>query len=533
MMAGKRSLYHYYIYFGGIILLAAALPLSRFLVTLSQLILLANWLAEGNLKNKLDIILKRKTVLFFLLIFLVHLLWLIPTQDFGYALKDLRIKLPLLILPLVLGTSTSLRKNEFNIILLVFTGSVIISSLFSIYRLSVMPYNSLADIREISVFISHIRFALLVNMAIFSLLYLLIRGLFQWNRFIRNTLWVSLAWLILFLFILQSLTGIIVFVITGTLFLFRFSGRLEKRYWYVRYPLMYGLAAIALVISAYSLYVLMSFSSEPLNEELLRSHSPLGNPYEHHTWNRQMENGNYVWINIAETELEQEWNRRSSIDYRERDMKGHELRYTLIRYLTSLGLNKDMTGMARLTETDILNIERGMANHIYQHNKWLYPRIYQIIWEIDNYRKGGNPTGHSVAQRFEYWKIGAEIVRDNFWFGAGTGDVALAWENQYAVSDTLLEPEWQLRAHNQFLTFLISFGITGLLIVLFGMVSPFFIEGRHLQILPFVFATIAILSMITEDTLETQAGATFFAFFYALFVFARKRYFAHEGEDPD
>ena len=33
---------------------------------------------------------------------------------------------------------------------------------------------------------------------------------------------------------------------------------------------------------------------------------------------------------------------------------------------------------------------------------------------------------------------------------------------------------------------------------------------------------IAFLSMINEDTLETQAGATFFAYFYSLFLFAYK-----------
>jgi len=36
-----------------------------------------------------------------------------------------------------------------------------------------------------------------------------------------------------------------------------------------------------------------------------------------------------------------------------------------------------------------------------------------------------------------------------------------------------------------------------------------------------VFLIIAILSMLTEDTIESQAGVTFFAFFYSFFLFAR------------
>ena len=504
-------------------LLAASLPLSPFMVTLAQMILFVNWIAEVNIRNIPVLVWKRKALLYFLLIFIVHLLWLVNTQDFAYALKDLRIKLPILIIPLILGTSRTVTQKELKAILLVFTGAIMVSSLFSIYRLTTLNYHPMADVREISVFISHIRLSLLVNIAIFSTIYLLVTGSFLSNRLIRNSLWVSLPWLILFLLILQSVTGIIIFIITGFLFLLLFSPYFDKKHWYIKQPLVYLISALILVISVYTITVIFSFMQGPVTDDLLKTSTPSGNTYEHHPHNRQIENGNYVWINISREELSREWNRRSSIDFNGQDSKGHELRYTLIRYLTSLGVDKDSTGVAELTETDILNIERGMSNHIFKNNKWIYPRIYQLVWEIDNYRKGNNPTGHSLAQRFEYWKTGTDIVRNNFWFGVGTGDVAVAYERQYAENQTMLDPEWQLRAHNQFITFLISFGITGLAIVLFGMIAPFFIENRQYQILPFIFITVALLSMLTEDTTETQAGATFFAFFYSLFIFAMEK----------
>lgn len=532
-MSENRAIYHSYIHVGGIMLLAASLPLSSFLVTISQIILMVNWLAEGDLKNKLHRVWERKALFAFLLIFLVHLIWLIPTQDFSYALKDLKIKLPILILPLVLGTGKAFKENELKMVLLVFIAAVLASSFFSIYRLSMITSIPAADLRDISVFISHIRLSLLVNMAIFSLLYILVTSSFQWNRPVRNSLWASLAWLILFLFILQSITGIAIFILTGILFLLRFSNRLDKQYWYIRYSLMYGLITLIFIISVYALYIMFSFSGGPISEDRMQTLTPSGNQYEHFPGNKQMENGNYVWINICEPELKEGWNRRSSLEYSEHDLKGHELRYTLIRYLTSRGFEKDSAGISRLTETDIINIERGMANHIYQNNKWLYPRIYQLVWEIDNYRKGGNPSGHSLAQRFEYWKTGFGIIRNNILFGVGTGDVAIAYERQYAENETMLAPEWQLRAHNQFITFLISFGITGFLIVMFGMAAPCLIEKKHTQILPFIFACVAVMSMLTEDTIETQAGATFFAFFYALFIFAVKKYEPDDNDIPD
>jgi hypothetical protein len=522
-MAAALRKYHSFFYIGGIMLLAASLPLSPFFISVAQIILIINWLAEGKFKTRLQAIRHRRTILFFLLIMAVHFAWLIPTQDFAYAMKDIKIKLPLIILPLILGTGRRLRDSELKMILVIFTAAVITSSFFSIYRLATVGSMPMYDLRNISVFISHIRLSLLVNIAIFSLLHLLITGLFQWQRVLRNALWLSLAWLILFLFILQSITGIIVFIVTGTLFLLRFSHNFEKEYWYIRTPLFYGMAGFVSLISIYTLAVMLSFSNKPVSEDQLHTHTLAGNPYVHYPENRQMENSNYVWINICETELKQEWFRRSSLDYDGHDLRGHEIRNTIIRYLASRGLPRDAEGLSQLSETDILNIEHGMANHIYQYNKWLYPRIYQIIWEIDNYRKGGNPSGHSFAQRFEYWKAGFNIIKTNFWFGVGTGDVRNAYVNEYAAGSTRLAPEWQLRAHNQFLTFVISFGITGFLIVMFGMISPFLIEKRETSILAFVFVCIALVSMLTEDTLETQAGATFFAFFYALFIFAQEK----------
>ncbi len=528
-MIRNRNLFHFYIYTGSLMLLAASLPLSPFVVTLSQVILAVNWLAEGNLRNKIRKIYERKSIIIFLLLFAAHLIWLINTTDFAYAFNDIKIKLPLLLLPVIMGTSRTLRENQVKIILLVFTGAIMVSSFVSMYHLAINSWNPMADVREISVFISHIRLSLMVNIAIFSLIYLLITGTFTWHRAVRNTLWALLVWLILFLFILQSLTGILIFIITSFIFLTRFSPCFEHQYWYIRKPLLYGISAVLAAIFVYSIVVILSFSNKEIDPGLLKTSTPSGNEYIHHTWNKQMENGHYVWININEQELEQQWNRRSSMDYRGQDNMGQELRYTLIRYLTSLGYDKDATAVSRLTETDILNIENGMANHIYQHNKWVYPRIYQAIWELDNYRKGGNPTGHSIAQRIEYMKTGVEIAGRHFWFGTGTGDVAVAFERQYEQNATLLAPEWQLRTHNQFLTFFISFGVAGFLLAVFSMTAPFFIENRQTQMMPFIFALVAIMSMMTEDTLETQAGATFFAFFYALFIFAQDKCYPDNG----
>ena len=53
------------------------------------------------------------------------------------------------------------------------------------------------------------------------------------------------------------------------------------------------------------------------------------------------------------------------------------------------------------------------------------------------------------------------------------------------------------------------------------MLYPIKIALNYKDYYYLVFIAIAMLSMINEDTLETQAGVTFFAFFNSFLLFAR------------
>ncbi len=86
---------------GGLGLLLAGLPLSLYLMSVSQLMLSVNWLLEGRFRKKWHSFRAQPEAGIFLLIFLLHVIWLWNTRDFDYALKDLRTKLPLLALPII------------------------------------------------------------------------------------------------------------------------------------------------------------------------------------------------------------------------------------------------------------------------------------------------------------------------------------------------------------------------------------------------------------------------------------------------
>ena len=64
-------------------------------------------------------------------IWLLHVIGLLWTQDFHEGIKDLRIKLPLLFLPVVLSGSGSLQAKQFKVLLWLFIAAVLAGSLIS------------------------------------------------------------------------------------------------------------------------------------------------------------------------------------------------------------------------------------------------------------------------------------------------------------------------------------------------------------------------------------------------------------------
>jgi hypothetical protein len=505
------------IYLFGITALAVSLPLSIFTTSVAEIILVVNWLIERNFKEKWEILEKRKSLILILSIYILHVIWLINTTDFHYAFHDLRIKLPMLVLPLIIGTSKPLERIQLKWILVIFTCAVFTGTIISASILfNLIPYQ-ITDVRDISIFVDHIRFSLLINIAIYSLIYIVLSGEFKlkrWEYFIYSAVAV---WLILFLIMLQALTGIFVFAITGFILFWIYIRYIKNLI--IKWSLAVMMIAAVLVTLSYITKSISRFYTvEQINWAQIEKYTVNGNPYEHKLNDNQIENGNYVWLYISEKELEKEWNKRSNLKYEGKDLKGQEIKHTIIRYLTSKGLRKDSLGISRLTDEDVRLIESGTANYIYGKKLSIYPKLYEVIWQVDVFRRGENPSGHSVTQRILYLQAGIEIIRQNFFFGTGTGDVASAFSKYYDETNSELDKKWRLRAHNQYITFLITFGLFGFLWIMFSFIYPATLEKKWRDYFFIMFFIIGFLSMLNEDTLETHIGNSFFSFYYALFL---------------
>ena len=529
-----RKAIHEQVYFYTLILTAVSLPISVFASSLFQIILAINWLAEGRFREKWDRLKSNRALWIFLVLYLIHVVGLLWSEDTLYGLKDIRVKLPLFIMPLVVATSVPLARRQMDQILLFFTCSVFAGSMASVLKLIGLLPGEVQGYRDLSIFIHHIRFSLMIILALLVAVYALFiqrNGLARGQRIIYL---VFLLWFPVFLVLLKSLSGIIIGGILAILLLGR--AVLEIRDPVIRFMSVVPVVMIPLISIIYLGHAVNKYYTvDPLVPEELDEFTVEGNPYVNKPDRKEIENGHYVWIQVCEEEMEREWNRMSEFDYHGKTTNGNSIRMTLIRFLTSKGLRKDAAGVRQLSGEEVRAIENGKANILYMQRFRLYPRIYEVIWEIDRFRMGYDPNEKSIVQRYFYLDAGWKIAREHIWFGVGSGDVKQAFKSYYDSIDSPLKNEWRRRAHNQFLTFMIALGITGLLVCLVSLIAPLFLAGRKRSFLAVGFLIMMMISMLNEDTLETASGATFTAFFIALFIFGpdypwlRRKLFSRNG----
>ncbi|MES2836159.1 MAG: O-antigen ligase family protein [Bacteroidota bacterium] len=507
------------VYLVALATLAIGLPWSNLLMSIAQIILIVNWIFGLDFKNKFALAKQNTSLLLIVSLSVLHLVGLLYSSNFTYAFKDIINKLPLFVLPLVIATSKPLAKFEFKFILYFFCAATVITTFLNLgYYFGIF-----VDINHPSGFfsnyISHIRYSLVICLAIFILFnYAFRKSELSKKCFVLAV--ISIVWLIVYLFLLKSLTGIIVFFVVTIAIFFYFSF-IQKQNFANRWIFISLLIIFIFTVFSFYNVVKKYYETKPLNWKTLELKTINGNNYEHNWLGNQRENGNYVGVYVCWVELEKEWVKKSTKNYMGEDSLGQSLRFTLIRYLASKNLRKDSVGLNALSAHDIKMIESGATNFLPKQG--LHARVEMLLFEFENYMLGGNPSGHSVAQRLEYWKTAMSIIKQNFWFGVGTGDVSDSFKQAYIETNSPLDERWRLRAHNQYISIFVAFGAFGFLIFFASLFSPIILLYKKSTFNYVVFLIIVCLSFLTEDTLETQAGVTFFAFFNSYLLFAYRK----------
>lgn len=508
---GKK--FHDYFHLFGISAFSIGLPSSKIILSIATMLILVNLLLEGDYRKYWHNIRNNRVFLILAAYFILHLVGLLWTENFIYAFQDLRIKLTIFLIPLAIVSKPLESEKHLRNILFLFCAALVVTSLvnFAAYQ-HWFGTKNYSDIRALSLFGSHIRYGILIAMgAAISLFYL-----WKLESAKKWFLIPVLMWFCFYTYYSQIISGLLALVLILFTFLLFVGFKKSKRLGYSIVVLLFLLLALP------SVYLFLRLSEQTkIDVSKLESVTPFGNPYTHTAHPNTYVNGTPIFTYLCEEELKKSWNNCSSLNYDSLDNRKQPLRITLIRYMTTKGLRKDRYDFQKLSAKDIRFIEDGIAS--IQETKTGFPARFEgIKFQLNN---AMDPNGHSLLQRLEFWKTGWTIIKENWAIGVGTGDVQDAFDQQYTIENSALLPINRLRAHNAYLTNWISFGILGLLLFMWMNVA-FFIENyKKKNILPLLFCIVAISTFFIEDTLETQMGAAFFAFFYALFL--PKKAFLH------
>lgn len=473
--------------------LMVAMPTSNYFMNMMWVFLLANWIVEGDFGNKWQQAKTNRLLHAVLILFGLHLIALLWSSNLAYGLDDIRKKLPLLAIPLVILTSRPLSKGEVCHLKAVFVAAVVVTAIIGVVRYLVIPD---LPYRELNPYISHIRFSLLICLAIAILIADFREVRVPWLpvRAAKACMAAAGLFLLAFLLLQQSYTGFI------TLYLMLTAvAVIGRRSWLTLATSLLLTGTIA--TSAY--YVCDYYRLRPLSDSPLAAVTANGNPYIH-SEDGFIERGGYVNNYICDEELYREWPRHSAVSLDSITEVGYPLYGALVRYLNCLDLTKDSAGICQLSPTDIAAIEKGIGNPNYLRQGSLAKFFDQMLFEYETARHQNSIRGFTMLERIELWQNGWHCILDHPFFGVGTGDVVDIAHAQLQAKDSPIADTTK-HIHNQYLTLILTFGLLGFAVIVISFIRALR-QGPRLPLLNAAFVVLVLVSFINEDTLETLAG---------------------------
>ncbi len=487
------------------------MPTSRTLISSSQILLGINWLAEGNYLNKLKKFYNNKPAVAIALIYMLYVVGLLWTENLSYGIGyELKNKLPILTLTFIVASSPALDKKKLRVLLFLFIATVLFVSFIGLF---IYLTNDLVNTRRITPFASHLYFSMMLIISASLLPWLI-------NQTTKNKYWLAAsfvlsAWMIFFIFLPRSLSGLV--SLAGVLLFLLIWVVVKHKSLFLKIAsiLIFFLSVAFTTWLLIYMHNLTTYKAD-VDFSSLDMMTQDGNPYLHDTTNYLRENGHLVYLYISEEELKDQWKEVSEIDYYGEDRQNHEIRHTLFRYMTSMGYRKDHKHFKLLSEEDISAIERGTTNYLYNQWPGIFVRVHQTMMGVQIYLDTKNPNWSTLTMRADLWWASFQALKKKPLIGWGTGDIYEAVDYGREKNNSKLRLQ-NAKPHNQYLLLLLTLGIIG-----FTLFFVFYIyaviKTKAYKILPFnLFLVVFAVDMFGNNPIDAQYGLTMFVFFTLLF----------------
>ena len=180
-------------------------------------LLLANWMLEGRWREKWLMARESRLLQAVGILFLLHIVGLLWTSNLPAGLHVVERLLPWMAVPLVVLTTHPPEERARQHILGIYVGTLVVVSIIGLVRWHTIPG---LPYRDIVPFISHIRFALNVCMAI-----ILLCSSERLTGGVRIVRYLLVLWFLAFLLLLRSYTAFVVLPLAALAVIWRLRHR--------------------------------------------------------------------------------------------------------------------------------------------------------------------------------------------------------------------------------------------------------------------------------------------------------------------
>ena len=156
-----------------VLLLLVGVCCSTFLMSMGLLLGGLNFFLEGNFLEKFNRLKQNKLFLLIFGFYLVHVVAMLWTNNWEYGLNELRQKSSLGIVPIIICSNPLPEKRVMNLLFVGFLSTLVITSLTNFFSYAFFADQfHMIDIRDMSLFGSHIRFGILIGFGVACCYYL-------------------------------------------------------------------------------------------------------------------------------------------------------------------------------------------------------------------------------------------------------------------------------------------------------------------------------------------------------------------------
>lgn len=122
--------------------------------------------------------------------------------------------------------------------------------------------------------------------------------------------------------------------------------------------------------------------------------------------------------------------------------------------------------------------------------------------------------------RLDRWQAATEVIAEHPLIGHGSGSELYILSDKFFAKKLYSAYLFKLNAHNQYLSFLLTSGVIGLLIYLVTLAFGFVTAWLRTDVLFITFMLLIATVSVSESLLNAEKSIYFYALFFSFFVFS-------------